>query len=458
MTLPLDQWNQFGANPAGSRFRTVNSTPAASPTWRLALPGPIGTTSPVIGPDGTIYIGNLHGQLFAVSPDGSLKWTTAVGTSDYTVRTPVVTADGKIFCLVTFEGVVREHRDSNSAPPTTNFLVGVLDNGTLFRHEPIGVQGGGHGYVNGVIDGAPRIVTSGSESRIVFVVRYTYTVAYPELGPGATGPMVASYIGIAKIFDQAGGTLLRPYDQAKEFVDAHGGGGLGGSAHLGPLTDLPGPKLPAGARPCADMPVVFGSIGDQFLTIVAPCDSGLHRIDYNQEFLNLIPSGQIFLRGTFPGPSAFPNGLISHIAGLNAYLIDAESFTQFNPNPTGLLRNATVAGHFRQMVFLQRQGTLTLVDTNGTVVQSKELGADSVAYPALTMNHVHVATAQGLRTLTLMLEDVASVDLPGAGFSSPAVDAKGSVFVATDDALFGFVNGPATRYHDLISDRPMIHP
>ncbi len=53
------------------------------------------SSSPVIGPDGTIYIGDGFGYLHAVSPDGSPEWTYEVGGSIY--GSPTVGGDGTIY-------------------------------------------------------------------------------------------------------------------------------------------------------------------------------------------------------------------------------------------------------------------------------------------------------------------------------------------------------------------------
>ena len=53
------------------------------------------TTSPAVGPDGTVYIVNTRdpGDLFAVSPDGELKWRYTGVRSKRFNYSPVVTAD-----------------------------------------------------------------------------------------------------------------------------------------------------------------------------------------------------------------------------------------------------------------------------------------------------------------------------------------------------------------------------
>jgi hypothetical protein len=79
------------------------------------------------------------------------------------------------------------------------------------------------------------------------------------------------------------------------------------------------------------------------------------------------------------------------------------------------------------------------VDSNGEVRKRRQLGADTVAVPVLSANHVHVATMTELRTLTLDLEDVSSVDLQNRssfpGRSSPAIGADGSVYLAIGSYL-----------------------
>jgi large repetitive protein len=51
--------------------------------------------SPTVGPDGTLYVANSSGTLFAVSPEGSVRWTAQTGP---TVKSaPAVGLDGSIY-------------------------------------------------------------------------------------------------------------------------------------------------------------------------------------------------------------------------------------------------------------------------------------------------------------------------------------------------------------------------
>jgi outer membrane protein assembly factor BamB len=53
------------------------------------------STSPVIGSDGVIYIGSGDGNLFAINPDGNLRWKCAVGQKPSS--SPSIGSDGTIY-------------------------------------------------------------------------------------------------------------------------------------------------------------------------------------------------------------------------------------------------------------------------------------------------------------------------------------------------------------------------
>lgn len=64
--------------------RSENRGPATmpSPVWKYQTGARV-FASPIMGHDGTIYIGSLDGQFVALHPDGSLKWRYSAGQKIY---------------------------------------------------------------------------------------------------------------------------------------------------------------------------------------------------------------------------------------------------------------------------------------------------------------------------------------------------------------------------------------
>ncbi|MFZ0887880.1 MAG: choice-of-anchor D domain-containing protein [Candidatus Binataceae bacterium] len=77
-----DDDNLYAINPDGSL------------KWKLATGGNV-QSSPAVGADGTIYVGSDDSNLYAINPDGSLKWKFATGVK--VQSSPAVGADGTIF-------------------------------------------------------------------------------------------------------------------------------------------------------------------------------------------------------------------------------------------------------------------------------------------------------------------------------------------------------------------------
>jgi outer membrane protein assembly factor BamB len=66
--------------------------------WRYqinATAGAANYSSPAIGPDGTIYVGSQDDFVYAVNPDGTLKWRFLTG--DAVRSSPAIAADGTIY-------------------------------------------------------------------------------------------------------------------------------------------------------------------------------------------------------------------------------------------------------------------------------------------------------------------------------------------------------------------------
>ena len=85
------------ATSGGDGMRMVAFTHEGKRLWSFPFGAPTAMTfppSPAIGADGTIYIATSDSYLYAINPDGSLKWKTATAR---TQSSPALSSDGKIY-------------------------------------------------------------------------------------------------------------------------------------------------------------------------------------------------------------------------------------------------------------------------------------------------------------------------------------------------------------------------
>lgn len=110
-------WNQYHGNAQRTGYTSVAGPSSLNLSWTAPINGPI-VSSPVVGPDGTVYIGpvleeTLHPSIAitAVAPDGGIKWVHRRPFREIdnpTLSTPVIdennnlyvgTPDGKFISL-----------------------------------------------------------------------------------------------------------------------------------------------------------------------------------------------------------------------------------------------------------------------------------------------------------------------------------------------------------------------
>ncbi len=95
-----DTWTQFhGASNAG--FYLAKTELAFKPRWSADV-GQVVYSSPAVGADGTIYVGNMDGELVAVAPDGSERWRRLFPDS-VILSSTAVAPDGAIYVIVNHE-------------------------------------------------------------------------------------------------------------------------------------------------------------------------------------------------------------------------------------------------------------------------------------------------------------------------------------------------------------------
>ena len=104
---PLDGfWSKFHGDSRNTGQATTGAPTGGNLLWKFAVDEKIVFSSPVVGKQGTIYVGSYDHYIYAINPDGSLKWKFQTG--DVIDSTPVIdrnetvyvgSADGKIYAL-----------------------------------------------------------------------------------------------------------------------------------------------------------------------------------------------------------------------------------------------------------------------------------------------------------------------------------------------------------------------
>jgi outer membrane protein assembly factor BamB len=87
-------WPMLGQGPARRSRSLAPNSGGAHRSWDLALDAGVFGSCAIAG-DGTIYAATSGGNLYAISPDGAVKWT---GQTD--VRSPAVGPDGTVYTML----------------------------------------------------------------------------------------------------------------------------------------------------------------------------------------------------------------------------------------------------------------------------------------------------------------------------------------------------------------------
>ena len=108
-TLPVQVVNGAGGSNTISLAVTTRPAAADHVNWRFRMNGPYSFVRPAIGPDGTVYSIDAFEHLYALAPDGGLKWLVR-GAGDKGVA---VGPDGTIY--VASENFIKAFNPDGSA-------------------------------------------------------------------------------------------------------------------------------------------------------------------------------------------------------------------------------------------------------------------------------------------------------------------------------------------------------
>lgn len=170
--------------------------PDGTIAWTFSSGSELLTGNPAVAPDGTVYVSSFQGNLFALNPDGTVKWSYALGgaTSD-----PALGSDGTIY--ITHAGT----------------LYAIGSGGALQWSAPCGVGVGGT-YVSPAV-GADGTIYVSAWNRVLYAFHSNGTPAW-NLTVATDGESDSPAIG-------ADGTIyVGTYGQTMSYVSAVGTDGV----------------------------------------------------------------------------------------------------------------------------------------------------------------------------------------------------------------------------------------
>lgn len=440
-------WDHAHGDAANSGFADVVTRPALRP--ERTVPG-IGRyapgSGPVIGPDGTVYLGDLGGTLRAFRPDGSPFWSRQLGGAHTILASPAVGPDGTIH-VVGFRQL-RDHRGGRDDIVWESRLFRFTPGGGMLapvpfpEHNPTSATARGRGRSAA----APVIWRSGADAAVIVPAIY-------ERPGGSEVRLLA--------FSPQGYVLADTRVAAIASTVTGGGDRPGWAVVLCTLTfscwvpvgeftpgtaQPPGDTLGADAIPPDPSAAVVPRPGATPAIVVALRSGPTVAFAFSPitgftELFRRVDTGRVptaspiaLADGTIVVPTARKTGdgslvepRISLTRSNGARLADIAASLTLAP----LTRTAD-----GRLVAVTRFQGIELFRPPNRVL-TVPLSRHSIAPAAASRSHVFVSTASALHSFdTATMAEVGRVDWVGGGRSSPAIGPDGRVYALASDILF----------------------
>lgn len=423
-------WDHAHGDAANSGFVDLPTAPPKQPlATRQGMGSFASGVGPVIAADGTVYLASEQGILWALHADGSPFWHRALDKPGEAVKAPpVVDSDGAIYVVSNYD--YTDHRVSPAVQHRET---------RLYRLAPGGGIGWSvrlpdHGSIlvgpdEGVVTAPLNILHQNGTTTILIVA------GYPKRSSFET-----RLIGISNAGALAGDTRLGLLN----YGDVVGDSGLMWGAWFGfSPTIVPGPQnIPA--HVVMPMPGVALAGTD----IVA--SDALHAILH----LGFDPAAGFTLRShldrggmvALTSASVLPNGeSVSgerdmHL-GDNRVRIDNGHLLFTGPLETQVADAAfdvtTMPAHTADGRIVFAVPWYLQVLDGQTPLATVTYGADTIAAPAISRDHIFVSTANALRSFDVhSLASTGEFDWLGGGLSSPAIGPTGRIYALAGNTLF----------------------
>lgn len=424
-------WPQFhGEAPSQGSLLEVTD-PAFRPIWEFDV-GPFDAGkpqgSPVVGPDGTIYIGNLDGDIIAVNPDGTEAWRAT--TPFLIFSAPAVADDGTIYAIGTSFIPDVEPGDNKFratlitlAPDGTVLDLSIVPDQGFTAGSPKVWSSGDENYV--FLHANTRLQTLPSHANALFVFdRDGDLLAQEDLGctlpVTGSGPSILDLLedlwDLISIEFDAGGTVPPPDPDDYGWID---------------------PTLAVAVRDDVVGP------GNAFVVVADQACSNLWAFRWDPpelERLWFVDEADKFIASS--SPAVLNDAALIVIGRADGKVIAYEPVSgdklwTFDAEEKVLGTPASLA---RQVYVARPDRVYALEPSDGEIFRTSALVGRTIASPILSAKHVYLSQAQGFQTFDLTLNPITH-DFQGgivAFAGSPAIDRDGVVYtlVLRDGRVF----------------------
>jgi hypothetical protein len=440
------EWRHAHGDSANTGFARVDTLPARTP--RVIPTGPIAPgANPVIGPDGTVYLGNMDGEMHAFYYDGTPYWWRQLNPEHGGIYSaPVVGADGSVYVISTLH-----HADSPDHINQSFLHKFTAGSGWVFA-QPFPQSRLFPFTDGGVTNGHPNIWRWNGTEVIIVTVKYQgqgrediSLLAFSPTG----GALLANQQVSIEVYEITGGSPIPTaffFACSALLVPTAGVGCL----VLGLITgrfggfDSPeaGPPLAGAGFPLAGVAILPDPKGGP------PRVAMTNRGHQKSVFAFSLQTGFSELvrirdgRRNFATPPVVqPNGVtvVGTLEGIltrtGANLSEAGATAGF-----GMMTAAPTLHKDGSLVVVSRDGTVT---KHGSGVWRHTPGGYSIASAAASCTHVFVSTTSNFYTYDARNMQLVSTMRwsgvgAGGGLSSPVIGRGGRVYAVANDALWVF--------------------
>ncbi len=177
-------WPKFGGNAQNTGQSPYVGSKTGTPKWSYTVPGISGSsfkyTTPVIGLDGTIYLGDTASNISAINPDGTLKWETAIGigsNSPFAIGT-----DGTLFVGGFDTGTLTNGKiyAVNPSDGTKKWTSSALTGACVYNGPAIGADGTVYG--GNYLDQFCALFPENGTSKWSYTTGQIYNYGSPAIG------------------------------------------------------------------------------------------------------------------------------------------------------------------------------------------------------------------------------------------------------------------------------------